>query len=57
MAIINIHFRANYFEGMEVICKLVGWEGLVTSKFYTDNEIEKVKKKFNNWVKSKKEMI
>ena len=52
MALIKIHCKAEYHEGMEMICKLVNWGGLIKpNPHYSKDEQFKVKARFNAWVR------
>lgn len=55
MAIVHIHFNAEYHRGMKRLCKMVGWEGLTCpNPFDSEAEQSKVRRKFNAWVASER---
>jgi len=52
MAIINIHFNAEYHKGMDKLCELVNWKGLTRPNPHCSKDEQlKVKARFNAWVR------
>ena len=50
-AIITIHNNANYYKGMEILCKLVEWDSYIgPNKYYSAGTVKETKLKMNRWV-------
>ena len=51
-AIVLIHNCARYFEVMQILCELVGWEkNALTNQYDSIAERRKTRESFNSWVK------
>lgn len=54
-AILAIHHHANYFQGMEILCEIAGWAGLVcVNEYDSEKDKELTRQSFDNWVKGKR---
>ena len=49
-AIERIHFDAQYFKGMDILCQMVGWPSL-RNEFDDKAERRAVRKRFNDWIR------
>lgn len=56
MAIVKIHCNAEYYEGMEILCKLAEWGDLL-NPYYTEEERAEVKARFNRWVRDLRQRV
>lgn len=55
-AIMAIHHKGEYFQGMAILCRLVGWCGLVAPNPYDPPHVqEETRQEFSKWVKTMKE--
>ena len=53
MAIVLIHNCARYFEGMQILCELAGYErNALINQYDSVQERKATREKFNNWVHS-----
>lgn len=55
-AIIRIHHECDYFGGMNMLCKLIGWPSLL-NEFYSDEEKVETIVQFARWVRHMKREI
>lgn len=46
MAIVTIHAEARYYEGLDLLCELVGWKSFRCEGLYPEEQM-------NAWVRSK----
>lgn len=52
-AIMLIHNCARYFEGMQLLCEIAGYEkGCLTNKYDPIDERRRTRAQFNRWVKA-----
>lgn len=51
-AIVLIHHKARYFEGMAILCALAGWKPrILENEFDSPQERKRVRESFNQWVR------
>lgn len=51
-AIVLIHHCARYFEGMQILCELIGWnKNSLLNEFDSIAERKKTRESFNYWVR------